>query len=126
MKRLQSNCQAWRTDQQPNLVLLETKLRYKCSTCSCLETSQTRDSAGFQGKSVAKPNLFANERISLISCNSVSKIKLKTSQTRDSVGFQVSLSQNQLDLQMSVFLENSPICVQVEHKVDGNSGTAPI
>ncbi|KAG5449056.1 hypothetical protein CSKR_100287, partial [Clonorchis sinensis] len=28
-------------------------------------------------------------------------------------------------LQMSVFLEISPIWVQVEHKVDGNSGTAP-
>ncbi|KAG5441188.1 hypothetical protein CSKR_102397 [Clonorchis sinensis] len=32
---------------------------------------------------------------------------------------------NQIDLQMSVFLENSPIWVQVEHKVDGTSGTAP-
>ncbi|KAG5444010.1 hypothetical protein CSKR_106215 [Clonorchis sinensis] len=30
---------------------------------------------------------------------------LKSSQTRDSAGFQVSLSQNQIDLQMSVFLE---------------------
>ncbi|KAG5441449.1 hypothetical protein CSKR_107644 [Clonorchis sinensis] len=40
--------------------------------------------------------------------------------------FKVSLSQNQIDLQMSVFRENSPIWVQVEHKVDGgNSGTAP-
>ncbi|KAG5450690.1 hypothetical protein CSKR_102937 [Clonorchis sinensis] len=27
---------------------------------------------------------------------------------------------------MSVFLENSPIWIQVEHKVDGNSGTASI
>ncbi|KAG5453187.1 hypothetical protein CSKR_112749 [Clonorchis sinensis] len=50
---------------------------------------------------------------------------LKTSQTRDSAGFQVSVSQDQIDLQMSAFLENSPIWVQVEHKVDGNSGTAP-
>ncbi|KAG5442004.1 hypothetical protein CSKR_106956 [Clonorchis sinensis] len=41
---------------------------------------------------------------------------LKTSQTGDSAGFQVSLSQNQIDLQMSIFLENSSICVQVEHK----------
>ena len=32
---------------------------------------------------------------------------------------------NQIDMQMSVFLENSAIWVQVEHKVDGNSGTAP-
>ncbi|KER30306.1 hypothetical protein T265_03253 [Opisthorchis viverrini] len=38
----------------------------------------------------------------------------------------VSISrEKQIDLQMSVFLENSPIWVQVEHKVDGNSGTAP-
>ncbi|KAG5445169.1 hypothetical protein CSKR_103341 [Clonorchis sinensis] len=38
---------------------------------------------------------------------------------------QVSLWQNQTDLQISVFIELSPIWVQVEHKVDGNSGTAP-
>ncbi|KAG5442028.1 hypothetical protein CSKR_111684 [Clonorchis sinensis] len=50
---------------------------------------------------------------------------LEASQTRDSAGFQMSLSQNQIDLQMSVFLEISPIWVQIEHKVDGNSETAP-
>ncbi|KAG5450665.1 hypothetical protein CSKR_108785 [Clonorchis sinensis] len=38
--------------------------------------------------------------------------------------FQVILSQNQTDLQISVFIEISLIWVQVEHKVDRNSGTA--
>ncbi|KAG5454717.1 hypothetical protein CSKR_104910 [Clonorchis sinensis] len=49
----------------------------------------------------------------------------ETSQTEDSVGFQLSLSQDQIDLQISVFIEVSPSWVQAEHKVDGNSGTAP-
>ncbi|KAG5454310.1 hypothetical protein CSKR_112653 [Clonorchis sinensis] len=48
------------------------------------------------------------------------QINLETSQTGDSAGFQVSLSQNQIDLQISVFLEISPIWGQVE-----NWGTAP-
>ncbi|KAG5442080.1 hypothetical protein CSKR_102847 [Clonorchis sinensis] len=47
------------------------------------------------------------------------------SQTGDSAGFQVSLPKNQIELQMNVFIEISLIWVQVEHKVDGNSGTAP-
>ncbi|KAG5443138.1 hypothetical protein CSKR_108533 [Clonorchis sinensis] len=38
------------------------------------------------------------------------------SQTGDSAGFQVSLSQNQIDLQMSISIEISAILVQVEHK----------
>ncbi|KAG5443759.1 hypothetical protein CSKR_111008 [Clonorchis sinensis] len=38
-----------------------------CSTFSCLEASQTRDSGGFQ-VNLAKPNLFVNECISLIQC----------------------------------------------------------
>ncbi|KAG5450756.1 hypothetical protein CSKR_112036 [Clonorchis sinensis] len=64
-----------------------------CSTFSCLKTSQTGDSAGFQQ--------LEHEAAwcSTFSC-------LKTSQTRDSAGFQVSLSQNQIDFQMSVFLVN--------------------
>ncbi|KAG5440985.1 hypothetical protein CSKR_109696 [Clonorchis sinensis] len=75
-------------------------------------TSQTGDSAGFQQ--------LKHEAAwcSTFSC-------LETSQTRDSSGFQVSLSQNQIYLQISVFLEISPIWIQVEHKVDGNSVTAP-
>ncbi|KER27169.1 hypothetical protein T265_05705 [Opisthorchis viverrini] len=74
-------------------------------------------------------------------------ICLETVQTRDSAGFLVSLSENQMSLQMSYavverntlsckqiwFCErltwNTPgslVCdVQVEHKVDGNSETAP-
>ncbi|KAG5452815.1 hypothetical protein CSKR_109016 [Clonorchis sinensis] len=32
--------------------------------------------------------------------------RLETSKTGDSAGFQVSLSQNQIDMQMSVFIEN--------------------
>ncbi|KAG5451208.1 hypothetical protein CSKR_112837 [Clonorchis sinensis] len=58
----------------------------------------------------------------------------KTSASTDSPGtqlnlpfvmFQLSLTQNQIDLQMSIFIEISAIWVQVEHKFDGNSGTAP-
>ncbi|KAG5441710.1 hypothetical protein CSKR_113433 [Clonorchis sinensis] len=51
---------------------------------------------------------------------------LETSQTRDSAGFQVSLSQKtKLICNLVYFSKNSPIWVQVEHKVDGNSGNAP-
>ncbi|KAG5441792.1 hypothetical protein CSKR_110603, partial [Clonorchis sinensis] len=38
---------------------------------------------------------------------------LETSQTGDSAGFQVSLSQNQIDLQIRVFIEISPIWAEV-------------
>ncbi|KAG5443726.1 hypothetical protein CSKR_112395 [Clonorchis sinensis] len=37
----------------------------------------------------------------------------------------LGLSQNQIDLQMSVFVEISPIWVRLERKVDRTSGTAP-
>ncbi|KAG5455072.1 hypothetical protein CSKR_104580 [Clonorchis sinensis] len=50
---------------------------------------------------------------------------LEAPQTRDSAGFQVSLSRNQMCLQMSVFLQFRAIWVQVGNKVDGNPGTAP-
>ncbi|KAG5446858.1 hypothetical protein CSKR_111874 [Clonorchis sinensis] len=48
--------------------------------------------------------------------NPAESLVWETSQTGDSAGFQVSLSQNQIDLQMRVFIEISPIWVQVEHK----------
>ncbi|KAG5451288.1 hypothetical protein CSKR_106570 [Clonorchis sinensis] len=54
------------------------------------------------------------------------KMMLETSKTGGSAGFQVSLSQSQICLQIGVFLGNSPVWVQVEHKVNGNSETAPI
>ncbi|KAG5454555.1 Dynein light chain Tctex-type [Clonorchis sinensis] len=80
-----------------------------CSTFSCLGASQTRVSAGFQQ--------LEHEAAwcSTFSC-------LKTSETGDSAGFQVSLSQNQIDLQMSVFIEISPIWVQVELRLTETRG----
>ncbi|KAG5442810.1 hypothetical protein CSKR_112273, partial [Clonorchis sinensis] len=47
---------------------------------------------------------------------------LKPNSISHSAGFQVSLSQNQICLQMSVFRKFRAIWFQVEHKVDGNWG----
>ncbi|KER27557.1 hypothetical protein T265_05444 [Opisthorchis viverrini] len=78
------------------------RLKHKatwCSTFSCLETSQTRDSAGFQGSLLKNQISLQMSRLkhkaawcSTFSC-------LETSQTRDSAGFQGSLSKNQISLQ---------------------------
>ncbi|KAG5446759.1 hypothetical protein CSKR_106870 [Clonorchis sinensis] len=50
---------------------------------------------------------------------------LRYSTYRDTCIYVQLACKKQIDLQMSVFLENSAIWVQVEHKVDGNSRTAP-
>ncbi|KAG5446129.1 hypothetical protein CSKR_111663 [Clonorchis sinensis] len=85
---------------------------------SCLETSQTRDAAGFQlslsqNQICLQMSVFRQFRAIWLQleqkqpkhegawCNTFTC--LETSQTKGSAGFQVSLSQNQLCLQMSVF-----------------------